>query len=439
MPVTSVEWVGDMSAPSVLPQSGPSQSLETCPVTEALMKQVSDIDDLSLPNAVEDYDTAECLELHNIMTPLKPSVSFSNNIEPPPRSHNVAVFTSIARDTPSYNRQAGRRQTPNMLVRSRAEAATHNLAVFTLKPSLMSLDPSRRQNSSAQSTRRRPQDRQALGTKWHRARCCEASRASSRSSRESRSSDRDFFTPPSTCYPSTRANNDKGECPGKNTSPPIVRSAVRSPGIRSASSIDNPMVFGKSNEALPRAARSIGGSVPAMVGRYQLSNSFSLLHSQPESSAVRNTQQDLTGEHQSDTQRRKLTGISPTPQAEASSHDFSSSLFTRRKCRWYRNRSKTLDGGADAATPQLQSTGSTPRKSFSFDNGLHAVEALAEQRYKAAKGGVWTSSKREEISRLRDDNASLKKQISVLRNEFQGLKNVLLQAESHRRWAECLS
>lgn len=139
--------------------------------------------------------------------------------------------------------------------------------------------------------------------------------------------------------------------------------------------------------------------------------------------------------------KQKLASISSTPTIEASSsHDFSSSLYSRPKPRMVRNHSKALDGGADAATPLLQSPVCGPRRSFSFDAGLHDVEALAEQRYIAAKkSGLWTGGKRSEINRLRNDNEALKQQISDLRTEFRTLKEVLLQTESHRRWQECVS
>ncbi|KAF3035044.1 hypothetical protein E8E11_001029 [Didymella keratinophila] len=133
--------------------------------------------------------------------------------------------------------------------------------------------------------------------------------------------------------------------------------------------------------------------------------------------------------------KRKLADIFPAPKiAGSSSHSFSSSLYSRPKSRVFRNRSKALDGGADAMTP-LQSPISAPRRSFSFETGLHEVEAVAEQRYVAAKRSeVWTGGKRSEISRLRTDNEALQQQISSLREEFKTLKDVLLQAETHRRW-----
>jgi hypothetical protein len=148
----------------------------------------------------------------------------------------------------------------------------------------------------------------------------------------------------------------------------------------------------------------------------------------------------VAGPSELGTRKRKYVDVSTTPTAANSSfHNFSSSLHSRPRARVCRNHSKALDGGADAATPLLLSSVESPEKSVSFDSGLHDVEAIAEQRYKLAqRGTVWTGGKREEASRLRDNNAALKRQITNLCDEFRMLKDVLLQAESHRRWQECV-
>ncbi|KAJ4309858.1 hypothetical protein N0V94_008727 [Neodidymelliopsis sp. IMI 364377] len=102
-----------------------------------------------------------------------------------------------------------------------------------------------------------------------------------------------------------------------------------------------------------------------------------------------------------------------------------------------RNALKALDGGADVTRSPSQDPSNHLRKSFSFDVEFSGTEALAEHRCVVAKrDGVWTGGERSEISLLRIDNDALRKEISSLREEFQVLKDVLLQAETHRRWGE---
>lgn len=88
----------------------------------------------------------------------------------------------------------------------------------------------------------------------------------------------------------------------------------------------------------------------------------------------------------------------------------------------------------------LQSPVSGPRRNFSFESGLHVVEARAERRYVSTKRSeVWTGGKCLEIRRMCTGNKALQQHIVGLREEFRNLKNVLLQAESHRRWEACVS
>jgi hypothetical protein len=102
-----------------------------------------------------------------------------------------------------------------------------------------------------------------------------------------------------------------------------------------------------------------------------------------------------------------------------------------------RNALKALDGGANVVSPPIQSPPDVLRKSFSLDAGLSGIEALAEHRCIVAKrDGVWIGGKRSEISRLRIDNDALRREVSSLREEFQVLKDVLLRAETRRRWGE---
>ncbi|XPS71781.1 hypothetical protein M3J07_003952 [Ascochyta lentis] len=418
----SIEWVGDMSGPSTILDRSPSLCPEPGLLIESLMDQVGDIEELRPPGTVEE-DAAQCPKGSlNRIAGRRPTVSFSNKIneQSPPVDQSPNASQALLLQDP----RTRQRPRTNAFTRSQLEAAEPNK-----RPNLAKLSP--QLDLAAQDARKWPQLRKAPLIASHRARRFLASHASSHSSHKDPSSEQNFFTPPSTRHPSTRhpsTREDRGS--GK---------AVFQTGSESDGSVESPHQVARSaGRYKPDIA---GRSQPLAAANHKLFHVKSLFlsggrpsHDVPSDissqSSVNRNRADVD-EPTSSSRKKKSVNV---PIAEtSSSHGFSSSLYSRPKSRVFRSHSKAMDGGIDVN----QNPVCGRRKSFSFENGLHALEALEEQQYSTVKrADVWTGGEREEISRLRDDNAVLKKQISNLRGEFRMLRDVLLQAESIRRWRE---
>ncbi|KAF2621299.1 hypothetical protein BU25DRAFT_483102 [Macroventuria anomochaeta] len=471
VPITSVEWIGDMSAPSVLPVRNTPLSPEPGPVIKALMEVVGEIEiDQSQRTVEEKRPSEQPDDLHHRVSIERPTVSFSDKAQERTPDRSAGRLPNVSQASSSGSRWMGQWPRTNISARSQIETTKPGSLSTSSQPFSNKNSTGRPGNSniSIREARRWPQIKHIPVVASLRARRARVSKPSSHSSRRLGSSDQDFFTPPSTRHPSTREDKGKGKtAKSMHNQGAFVVSEKRHKPLRISSGDSSSLSehvqsnkrdrqvarstgrldSGRAEKSRPTAAATSDSllAMPSteMEGSRWPSVSRSL-YSQPASNMVQNRptiKGDVEEQSGSSSRKRKLLDISPAPTAEASSsHDLSSSLYSRPKSRVFRGHSKALDGGADAATPILRSPICGSRKSFSFDAGLHDLEALAEQRYTDVKrAGVWTGGKREEISRLCDDNAALKRQISDFRHEFRMLKDVLLQAESHWRWQECVS
>lgn len=455
-----------MTASSTLPVQNPSLLPEPGPVIESPMKEVGEIED----------------ELGQQATEKAKSFGGSNNsyCSVPRRQLSVAFADEVQGLTPSPPLSRPFQLSPSHVRRKKHLAGTNALACPHDKVSnpasasfVQPVDLGHGMTSLAvtsapvREVREWPQIKKAPTFASLRVHESCASQMFSRSSRERESSQEHFFTPPSTRYPSTRKGRGKARasddvydqdasivsenrhralrrsCSDSSTSSKHNQSSGRSRPVARSTGRQDPA----SAEIFQPVAAAISAYsydiAPPAVENATSSKVLHSLHSQPTSSMLLNQpviRNDVAQQSRLGSERRRLD-LPSIPTAEiSSSRDFSSSLYSRPRSRIFRGLSKAFDGEADAAAPSMQSPVGTPRKSFSFDAGLHDMEALAEQRYVASKrSDAWTGGKREEISRLREDNEAIRKQISDLRHEFRSLKDVLLQAESHERWQECVS
>ena len=427
-----------MSAPSVLPNRSSPLYSGPCPVIQSLMDQVGEIEDPQNESIMEDNKDEdeekrrgkvedEHRDTHN---PRRPVVSFSDDVQWHSPNRSIEYEENGPQVSSPHSRRK-RQKTENGKFSRKVE--TPNVVPVSSRQSSLA-EP----NLPTKDVRKWIKLKEAPLIASRRARRSLASR----SSRKSHSSDQDFFTPPSTRQTSRRMGKGKGKAfePTNNLPNDITlgkTSVLRMDPIRNSSNL--------LNEQDKTRSPTLGSSTPddshfaplsTMEGPSSIEMSGS---SDPRSSSsMKHTRPEVVELPILSSWNGRLHDDSPNQMAEASSsQDFPSSSYSQSKPHVFRSHSRAMDGGADTATPLIRSPTRMHRKSFSFENRLHDIEALAEQRYMASnKVGVWTGGKRREISRLRDDNETLKKQMSDLRDEFRTLKEVLLQVESHRRWRE---
>jgi hypothetical protein len=443
--VRSVEWVGDMSAPPVLPARS-SSSPESNPVINALIEEIGDIESLiqyldaerdkthdqtneqtpmSIPgaSALKD-DPAKPLTPAAISSPAASQADSLYRLDAP-REHggaspatqtsvgNQAIVAAHERDTldPGARKQTRTRKMSVANPRCKHKASSSELSCH-LSPGAGSSQPdyftassmrhsSTRRNKAVHNVDGPARDRVA-GTRDHPVR--DAGEDASASLRQDQ--------------------NEQGR--GSLARPPERSNADRTKTFQAVAAADSPRPY---PEPQLKECES-----------FVRSNSFDQTQSKVlDQLATRG----VAAKQARVSKRSKVLNYVPSvPMTETYPlQDSSSSLYSRPKSRVFRGRTEVLDGGADATT-LLSSPTRDPRRSFSssFDAGLHGLEFPAEQRYATAEGfAPWQDSKHEGISRLLKDNELLRHQIAGLRNDFQALKTVLLRSESSRRWQDCIS
>ena len=460
-----------MSVPSILPYRNPLLSPKPGPVIESPTEEMGKIEDKQRQDAVDcAKPSKDSSDLRQPDLVKQETVSFSYKVHEQLPTRPTSRMPNALNDFPLHICRMKEWPRTNIFVRSR---------IKTTRPSSPSTSPTRtpksaeltgitsKHNVAVRDARRWPQINKSPVSTPRRARRVRPCRVSSCCSQRTGSLKQDFFIPLLTRYTSTLEGKDKGKASESmyDQKPAIVSPKRHKPlrissGDSTASSeynpnneIDQPIARTTRRlefaEAIkPQPAATVISRPPQVLSPFIARTSAPRAISGSQNSRSTNA---VTGNNASvvviapepsdlGSRKRKQVYVSRTPTvAASSSHDFPSSPYSQPRSRVCRSHSKALDGGADAATPLLRSPFQGPKKSFSFDSGLHDVEVIAEQRYKLAQRGmIWTSGKREEINRLRDNNAALRRQITNLRDEFRMLKDVLLQAESHRRWQECV-
>ncbi|KAJ4374354.1 hypothetical protein N0V83_003095 [Neocucurbitaria cava] len=330
VPVINVEWVGDMSAPSILPNRRSSLPAESPPSMG-----------LDMPaEESEDAASEECGTVKRTPSPNK-RVRFRN---PVPNIHTQDLFSDnpprrMSRTPARKQSDASngsplqidrRRERPRRKSMIRPRIATETFKSPTVPPDQPIVtggaSPPSVAAVSIQETRSWPQIYQTpnlpLGSV---ARHLSASQEASSSSQGSVVSEQEFFTPPTT-------RRDKGKSPQRLVS--------------------------------PRETTTAG----------------------PSSCPVRRQQGHVTIN---------------APSSSPSSHDEAVPLSPRPD----RHRGR--------------------KREFSFEPGLHEMEASVEQQYRQARqrrviGGA------DRLRELQDENEALKEEVAALQEQFQALKNVLL-------------
>lgn len=464
MPVRALEWVGDMSAPSTLLTRRSCLLSTPRSVSKKSAHDTDEVEDDPIKGTITlAWPTARSGKVHASELDQKSTVSFSR------RTQSLGLIRHLP-DVSQSSNWTEYLITPSFEVDmpslAQSETMMSGALPIPLRPTTAIDSTGDQKTINTAKGQTRWQSRIAKGpiVSTRPVRQNRASEASCCRLRRSTSSSRAFFTPPSTRFPSVRK--------GKSTDVIAARTIESQPDIHETghvplrSSSDNSSIsveYGQGNNDKP-VARSTGRLNLAKVKMSRpaaATTDHPVRSGTPEkksSSSLRNISGSYDSIPASDTMlnhltvqgnvvkqsrvmnKRRLASISPAPvTATSSSHDSSSSLYSRSKPRLFRNHLKALDGGADTATP-LYTPARSPRRSFSFVGGLHKIEAIAEQRYVVAKKSEFgTDGKGSEISRLRSDHEALKKNISDLRVEFLALKDVLLRTESHRRWLECVS
>jgi hypothetical protein len=443
--VRSVEWVGDMSAPPVLPARS-SSSPESNSVINALIEEIGDIESLIQHlNAVRD----ETQEQTNEQTPMTtPVASALKDVTAKPLT--PAAFSSPAPSQADslYRLDAPREHggTPPS-----TQTSVGNQAIVAAR-GRDTLDPgTRKQTRTRKMSIANPRCK-------HRA---SSSELSYHLSPGARSSQPEYFTASSTRHSSTRQNKavHNVDGPARDRVAGTRDHPVRYAGEDASASLrqdQNERVSGllarptgRSNavwtETLqPVAAAGSPRPYPEPQIEERESPVWSNNFDQTQSTMLNQLATRGVAAKQARVSKRPkiLEYVPSVPITEACpSHDSSSSLYSRPKSRIFRGRTEVLDGGVDATT-LLPCPTRDPRRSFrfSFDAGLPDLELPAERQYATAGSSVpWQNCKHEGIGRLLKDNELLRHQIAGLRNDFQALKTVLLRSESSRRWQDCVS
>ncbi|CAO2657145.1 Nn.00g032710.m01.CDS01 [Neocucurbitaria sp. VM-36] len=122
-----------------------------------------------------------------------------------------------------------------------------------------------------------------------------------------------------------------------------------------------------------------------------------------------------------DTGKAPLRFVSPRASATAGLSIYAPKVQHRRIM---------IDASSSSSfdNPIIRHPRSTPRlkgRDFSFEAGLHEVEASAEQRYRKARQRRQSAGV-DELREMRNNNEALREEMVALRGEFQALKDVLL-------------
>ncbi|KAF1842267.1 uncharacterized protein K460DRAFT_345953 [Cucurbitaria berberidis CBS 394.84] len=415
VPIVNVEWVGDMSAPSVLPNRKFSLSPEPRPVTDRLSKEIEVLTDEESGTVMKTASPFKRVgEFQAIPTAYTRDL-FTNDLPQRMSRQSTRKRSDASSGSPLQVNRTHERPRRKSLIRPRIATETFESPVAAPR---LPMSNSRAKSSSLsapplQESRRWPQVHQAPNVPpSSKARRLSASYASFSS--QGSVSDQEFFTPPST-------QRDKGKTPQRCVSqqasvtaskssarfPPPLRSVSPDPSnipsrlnLRPASQTFNP-TFGTN-----QAERSAGPSIPApktpqrhvTIDAPGSSSSLDSLYSRPTSRVVK------------EASRRRSSIISTrTPQ------------LTRPMTQRSDSSPKYLDGEMDEPKPKSASRArpaliKTSRRDFSYESGQRFEMGRRER--------VFTSV--DEMQQLRDNTEMLRDDMQALREEFRALKDVLL-------------
>ena len=229
--VTAVEWVGDMTAPSLLPIRGSSLSPEPHPVVDIIEAEQPTSSDEGT-GTVKKVASSHKQAVTSRPIPIRPPLDLFSDEPREPKSRVPSRRTSdVLRGSPLRVERARERPVKKALVRPRVSIETFESPP---RPSASGVPDTKvahsffRADPSIHESRRWPQVHPApsLSTPM-RAQACSASQRSASSFQESEFSDEDqeWFTPPST-------RRCKGKVPRRDLSPDSSPTAPTLASIR---------------------------------------------------------------------------------------------------------------------------------------------------------------------------------------------------------------
>lgn len=463
-PVISVEWVGDLSAPSILPNRNPSTLLEPCLAINSSADDIESVlheDSCTVRKSSIPYEQAKGRS--SILVDHKRDL-FAIDALPRVCPVHAQESLNILSDLPIQAQKEVVRSRKKSLIRPRIATETFKspagtaLQVCRLPREVI---PPSTSKSSTEDV--------CSGKKVHavtklppalREHQNSTSSVSSHHSEDPGFSNEEFFTPPTT-------RRDKSKPTERVVSPRVSNSADKkpiclSPPLRSISPM--PLDTPSSLYSLPRPGifnnvfeksqnEDSGPSIPAhttkalsksdMAKTLDTSSpldSPSSLYSRSMSLFVRNA--FLEGREERSPSGRRAPSTPANPYCRPVIGDerkrpvpsSSSSIYSDLRSEMFHNPPPVLDGGVDSATFKLTSLEQSNLAERSQEDpkggsNLHGLRTAYEQRYNGA-GADSVALGADEMRELRQDNEALRRRIEALAEEFRALKGVLLSLTS---------
>lgn len=127
VPIISVEWVGDMSVPSILPNHKPFPSPEPGPAIKSLMTGVGEIEDEERKDATEDKDPpGQPSDSGSPVLVRQPNVSFSNKAQEQTPHSPAGQFPNVLQVSSSLLRRTIQWPKTDIFIRARNGTKTHS-------------------------------------------------------------------------------------------------------------------------------------------------------------------------------------------------------------------------------------------------------------------------------------------------------------------------
>ncbi|KAH7073276.1 hypothetical protein FB567DRAFT_454152 [Paraphoma chrysanthemicola] len=418
-PIIHIEWIGDMSAPSMLPNRVSTMSPEPHSLQETLVEDI----EASLSDA-ESTGT-----VRRTISPLKSAankhgISIGLDLFSGDKDERTSLLPSrrpsdVSNGSPlqvKRTREHPRRKSsirPRIVTetfRAPESPRTHSSQIGAAAPptEVKTTDPSSElaQSSPIPPTSHFPGIELLL----------------SNASQYSLNSNDEFFTPPST-------RREIGKVPARNTSQTPPNTAPQNSSAPTAPIVDtSPSSLGSSSSlvrAISQAPqRQVTIEAPDTPSSLDSSN---ILDSRPTSRVFRQSftrfRKEASSPPRTRTPPRQMARVDAETFPDL---DSPSSLYSRPTSRMFRHHAGDIDGEMSARVYGRHG------RDRSLTEETHAPDEPQERDFKVARRKrSATIGVGEEVRKLRDDNDVLRQEMEALRVEFRALKDVLLA--SNRR------
>jgi hypothetical protein len=491
VPVTNVEWVGNMSGPTMLPERASSLSPEQPSRMETLVEEDSTSSDPETATVRKRVSLQEQDMARNAPPIQKWRDLFSDSRPAKDRLARMRRPADMSNGSPLQIERPNERPRKKTVQRPRIAAET-----FTPPPVSSSLPAGPAESTNTgnvptlqiQETRRFPKIRQTpTVSKSYRARIVSSSQSSSLSSQDSDSevSDREWFTPPTT-------QRDKGKAPLRsvNTQAPtnaassMVRQSLQPLGMPASPLTTPSSLYSRSNARMmepmhknipdddhvspstetynPRTPqRQVWINAPESSSPFDSPDSLysRLKPGMAEDSfagrkSEKSVPQRTIAGHSTIAQRQFTGDIPAAPESPSSIYSRLTSGEIRptppdahRPANSGLSQPETIPRALEQhpayKADELSLSDDTPSSLYSRPtsggfrrsrNGIDSEVGVLEQEIPGPGSGRVThrpmrraTISADEISRLREDNEALKQEMQALREEFRELKAVLLR------------